>query len=447
MVKNSDNKKFGSNYKDTNNHQKNLKVYSGQKIFIKGRDNKRNYRKFEEYNDVIMKNELELITNKNKENEKIVENLKQKIIEQKKEIDNKVKELINIKNNYEEKIKNEDEKYKKLFQECDFLKKEKTKTHNLKEEKNKQKDYSHIIDENSRLKRDIQILTGIKNENKNLRDEISKLKEDLLKEQKGNLKLLTNENNLNVDIQKLKEDISKLHQKKQIEQKELNRLISENNKLKDENSKILNEYTKYKEQQEEEIAKNEKEKKLIIETNEQLKGENTKLINEINFLKEENKKLNIINCELTSTKDNYIKINKLPKKSTEEDKVQKIEEKKNLEKEIKPIDTNGLNKVKKSEEKNKESKINKAMQRIKKKREKESEELNKQNVKKEGQSDKIKNMAQLLENCLSKKENDKMKEDKQSNNIVEYADDKMLKVIDNQKVIPKKKMGRKMFEG
>ena len=87
------------------------------------------------------------------------------------------------------------------------------------------------------------------------------------------------------------------------------------------------------------------------------------------------------------------------------------------------------------------------MQRIKKKREKESEELNKQNVKREGQSDKIKNMAQLLENCLNKKENDKMKEDKQSNNIVEYADDKMLKVIDNQKVIPKKKMGRKMFEG
>ena len=173
--------------------------------------------------------------------------------------------------------------YNIMYTDCVILEKNKYELL-IKENKELKEELEKINAHNDLLRQNqIQYLLSIetfKNENRELKEEINKLRED---------------------NHKLKEEISKIREENKILKEENKRIMEENKnlreenkKLREENKRIIEENKNLREENKKIIEENKnlrEENKRIIEENKNLREENKKIIEENKNLKEENKQL------------------------------------------------------------------------------------------------------------------------------------------------------------
>jgi hypothetical protein len=281
----------------------NIKAIKLYELNIKGTNNDKAIKpKYDIDNNVNeinqIKNELEKSKNKNIENEKLLNNYKNLINSQKKELDTKIKEITKIKNDQnanEQKMKNElndaIKKYEHLQKEIN------TKNANEKQINDIENKYNNIIKINDKLTEENKALKQKQNE---LQDEISKLNlANKEKNENENQNYLEELNKLKEDYDNIADEYKKVTEKidifvkenealknenneLKIENEKINKDINELNKLKDENDKLMIEINNLKEKNKDNDDKNEE--------NNNLKNENEKLKSELDEIKKEKTK-------------------------------------------------------------------------------------------------------------------------------------------------------------
>jgi hypothetical protein len=199
-------------------------------------------------------------------------------------------------------------------------------------------------------------------------------------------------------------------------------------------------------------------KKEVIESNKKENKKEEKIEDNKEYNKEEKKE----NKKDEKNDDNSSKKGILDKIKMFQDKAESGEGAKEKTEKIKKSVTINETSIKKESDKSKEDRMNKAMQRIKKKREKDTEQNAESGNDGTNKSNKIKNMASMLESQISKNFDIAQKNEtndisihnsKSSKNVVnnkgeDDAFNKIISMLDNQpgKVMIKRKKTKKFFE-
>ena len=347
------------NKNETKKLFKNIVSISINKFNIKGKPNK----KINGSNLDTINKDIEILKNKNKENENIIKN-------QKKEIETKSKEIIKLRNN----INLHNNETKKMI--------------------DLQKNYENIVKINNKMKE----------EKKNYIKEINKLKENLNKineEEKVEQKLKEAFNKLKDDYDNVDEQYNELKEK-------INLVIEENQKIKEENKKLNNEINIVKQNKEGDKDKNTEEldvlKKQINEMNKnmnELNEKNKKINDELNNKNIENKNLININNKY------QIELNKL--KTDSEKNLKEKEENNKLNNEIKTLKENLNNTITERDNYKERNELNKTqIDKLNNELTKLKEEINKLNE----ESEKLKEEKNKKElNQIDKNEFDKLNEE------------------------------------